>query len=119
MKFLSQIFINGSFVLLRNIDLSFVIARINWESSAVFNGPLAVFGKFTSIPDSKSGVVTINMMRRTSITSTSGVTLISDIDVLVSLGLSATNYPLRVDIFARNIKSFEKLSSSKLIILNR
>ena len=43
--------------------------------------PALVSGRFTSIPDVRSGAVTIKMIRSTNITSTKGVTLISLIGV--------------------------------------
>ena len=43
-----------------------------------FSGLASVFGRSTDTPEVISGAVTMKMISSTSITSTSGVTLISD-----------------------------------------
>ena len=48
---------------------------IGWASA--LTGLALVFGRSTVTPDVISGAVTMKMMSRTSMTSTSGVTLIS------------------------------------------
>ena len=46
-------------------------------SLSVFSGLASVFGRSTDTPEVISGAVTMKMISSTSITSTSGVTLIS------------------------------------------
>ena len=66
-------------------------------------------GRFTFIPAVRSGAVTINIIKSTSITSTKGVTLMSDIDFLV-LYFFAKLY-LNISLEIIKIISSEKTSS--------
>ena len=72
---------NSILVSCRYNSFSFVILKVSGCSFSVGRALALVLGKFISTPTVSNGAATINIISKTNITSTKGVTLISDINL--------------------------------------